>query len=208
MQSPLYAFDSDYCLDAGRYLAGVDEAGRGPLAGPVVAAAVIFVQKEELPYLNDSKKLSAKRREILYKLITENAFVGIGSATEAEIDLINIYQASRLAMKRALLNLNQVPDFVLIDGNMSLDIEPLQKSVIKGDQKSASIAAASIIAKVYRDNHMTEADALYPGYAFAKHKGYGTKTHLEALESLGPSPIHRKTFAPVRTAYERIKQLV
>lgn len=196
----LIEFDRSHCSGGSRNLAGVDEAGRGPLAGPVVAAAVIFSKPADLPYLNDSKKLTEKRREALYERILENAWVGIGFASESEIDAVNIYQATILAMKRALekLSRQQAPDFILVDGNMRLDLPAPYRSIVKGDQKSACIAAASIVAKVYRDAWMTEAEALYPGYGFAGHKGYGTKAHLDALKKMGPCPIHRRTFAPVR----------
>lgn len=200
----LIEFDRSHCSGNCRNLAGVDEAGRGPLAGPVVAAAVIFSKPADLPYLNDSKKLTEKRREALYERILESAWVGIGFASEAEIDEINIYQATILAMKRALdkLSRQQAPDLILVDGNMNLSLCAPSRSIVKGDQKSACIAAASIVAKVYRDAWMTEAETLYPGYGFSGHKGYGTKTHIEALRQKGPCPIHRKTFAPVREIYE------
>lgn len=208
IDQPLFAFDRTYYSESCRLIAGVDEVGRGPLAGPVVAAAVIFPEPISLPFLNDSKKLTAKKREALYEVIMAQACAAFGAATEAEIDSINIYQATRLAMKRALAKLSLKPDFVLVDGNMKLDIDTRQEAIVKGDQKSACIAGASIIAKVHRDAWMSEADNTYPGYSFSKHKGYGTKVHLEALNRLGPSPIHRQSFAPVREAYEKNSSLV
>ncbi len=185
-------------------MAGVDEVGRGPLAGPVVAAAVIFIRKFSTPGLNDSKQVSPKTRQRLFWEILKHSLIGIGAASEEEIDTINIYQASRLAMKRAILSLTRTPDFVLVDGKMKLDVPLPQKAVIGGDAKSASIAAASIIAKVYRDHWMEHLDSLYPEYFFKAHKGYGTPRHLEQLHKIGPSPVHRKTFEPVRTLLEKV----
>ena len=182
-------------------LAGVDEAGRGPLAGPVVAAAVILFRKHSLQGLNDSKQVAPSRRETLYRQILKNGAVGIGVVDEALIDEINIYQATRLAMKRAVLALSLTPAFLLIDGTMKIDLPLPQKAVVKGDAKSASIAAASIIAKVYRDAWMRDLDARYPGYGFKAHKGYGTALHLAKIKELGPCPVHRKSFSPVQLAY-------
>ena len=181
----------------------MDEAGRGPLAGPVVAAAIIWIRRPDIPELNDSKQLSPKAREKMFPEICKHSLVGLGVANEAEIDGINIYQASRLAMKRALLSLTRTPDFVLIDGKARLDIPLLQKTVIAGDAQSACIAAASVIAKVYRDHWMAYLDSLYPEYDFKTHKGYGTPAHLQTLAQRGPSPVHRKTFAPIRTFLEK-----
>ncbi len=200
----LMDFDQQAASGLRGLLAGVDEAGRGPLAGPVVAAAVIFLQKPSFKTLNDSKKLSPKTRETLFREIARISVVGIGVANEKTIDDINIYQASRLAMKRALLALNRTPDLVLIDGNMRLDIPLMQQAIIKGDQKSASIAAASIIAKVYRDAWMTYLDQLYPHYLFHQHKGYPTPLHLQKLRENGASPVHRRSFAPVRENETRV----
>ena len=181
-------------------VAGVDEAGRGPLAGPVVAAAVVFLRETLLPGLNDSKQVSEKRRKSLFLQIASCAATGIGIATEEEIDQINIYQASRLAMKRAVLALCCTPAFLLIDGKAGVDLPLAQKSVVDGDAKSAAIAAASIVAKTYRDAWMCYLDEIYPAYHFRKHKGYATAAHLEAIRAAGPSPVHRKTFAPVRAS--------
>jgi ribonuclease HII len=196
----LRAFDREEASARGGWLAGVDEAGRGPLAGPVVAAAVILLKPETLAGINDSKKLSAKCREELYVRIARSAIVGIGSADEKQIDELNIYEATRLAMKKAVLNLSHTPASLLIDGPMRLDLELEQKGVIQGDGKSASIAAASIVAKVFRDHWMRKIHELYPAYGFHKHKGYGTAEHMQALKEKGPSPVHRNSFAPVREA--------
>ena len=197
----LWAFDRQEAPVRGKgWLAGVDEAGRGPLAGPVVAAAVILVRPETLAGINDSKKLSAERREELYVRIARSSIVGIGFADEKQIDEINIYEATRLAMKKAVLNLSHTPTSLLIDGPMRLDLELEQKGIIHGDGKSASIAAASIVAKVFRDHWMRKLHELYPVYGFFNHKGYGTAEHMQALKEKGPSPIHRRSFAPVREA--------
>ena len=174
---------------------GVDEAGRGPLAGPVCAAAVILPSHLELPGLDDSKKLTDKRRRELFPLIKEQAIAyGIGLASHEEIDEINILQATFLAMERALSALNVKPDHVLIDGNRAKDFGLPVTTVVKGDSLSANIAAASILAKVTRDMIMEEEASRYPQYRFEIHKGYGTKAHYEALRTYGPSPIHRMTF--------------
>ena len=196
----LLAFDRQEAPAGGGWTAGVDEAGRGPLAGPVVAAAVILVSSETLAGINDSKKLSAQRREELYVRIARSSIVGIGFADEKQIDELNIYEATRLAMKKAVLNLTHTPVNLLIDGPMRLDLELEQKGVIHGDGKSASIAAASIVAKVFRDHWMRKLHALYPAYGFFNHKGYGTAEHMQALKEKGPSPVHRRSFAPVREA--------
>jgi ribonuclease HII len=194
----LFDYDEAESTGADGLLAGVDEAGRGPLAGPVVAAAVILCRQADFPYLNDSKQLTPNRREQLYQKIVRYALVGVGVVDEKKIDAINIYQASRLAMKQAVLDLPVTPNRLFIDGNLRLELPIRQKSIIKGDQKSAAIAAASIVAKVYRDAWMRHLDEIYPGYGFTQHKGYGTRLHLEKIESKGPSPVHRKTFAPFR----------
>ena len=181
-------------------ICGVDEAGRGPLAGPVCAAAVILPKHLELPGLTDSKKLSDKKRRELFPLIQEQAVAyGIGFASEQEIDEINILQATFLAMKRALAQLEVKPDLALIDGNRDhgsrYAVETPHRLIVGGDGKSASIAAASILAKVSRDRYVsTELDAKYPQYQFAKHKGYGTKLHYAMLDEYGPCPEHRMTF--------------
>lgn len=176
-------------------VAGVDEAGRGPLAGDVFAAAVILPRGFMPEGLNDSKKLSEKKREALYNVITENAIsYAIGRASAAEIDTINILRATHLAMQRALEGLHIPADFALIDGNPVKGIDCPHETIIKGDAKCLSIAAASILAKVERDRYMLSLDALYPQYGFAKHKGYGTVAHKEAVFLHGPSKEHRKSF--------------
>ena len=176
-------------------ICGVDEAGRGPLAGPVCAAAVILPPNFEIAELNDSKKLTDKRRRELMPIIKENAIAyGIGFATHQEIDQINILQATFLAMERALQQLNVKPDMALIDGNREKDFGLPVITVVKGDSRSANIAAASILAKVTRDDLMIDYARQYPQYGFEVHSGYGTKAHYEALGNHGPSPIHRMTF--------------
>ena len=190
---PSYKFDQDYETP----IIGVDEVGRGPLAGPVISAAIIL-NKEMIPEgINDSKKLSKKKREVINEeLISQHSFA-IGIASVEEIDKINILQASLLAMKRAVLNLNIKPQTILVDGNKLPDLEYNMYPIIKGDSKSISIAAASIIAKVYRDKLMQDLSLQYPGYYWEKNSGYGTKQHLLALNNLGVTPIHRKSFAPI-----------
>jgi len=181
-----------------QYIAGIDEAGRGPLAGPVVAAAVILKEDCEILGLTDSKKLSKQKREDYYSYIMEEAAaVGVGIADAHEIDELNIYEASKAAMLKAVQALDVAPDYLLIDA-MSLAVDTEQSSIIKGDAKSASIAAGACIAKVTRDRLMDEYAEKYPLYGFEKHKGYGTKEHLNALAKYGPSPIHRRSFAPVK----------
>ena len=176
-------------------ICGVDEAGRGPLAGPVCAAAVILPKRLEIPGLTDSKKLSDKRRRELFPEIQRQALAyGIGFASEKEIDEINILQATFLAMERALAQLCITPELALIDGNREKDFGIPVKTVIKGDSLSANIAAASILAKVSRDDLMLEMAREYPQYGFEVHKGYGTKAHYDALRLYGPCPIHRQTF--------------
>jgi ribonuclease HII len=181
------------------YVAGIDEAGRGPLAGPVTAAAVILPVGLSIPGVNDSKKLSADKRERLYDVIMSQALsVGIGIVSPAEIDLINILQATRLAMLSAVRQLTPHPDCLLIDGITTIDSCIPQQTIKKGDSLSLTIAAASIIAKVTRDRYMIKMDIEYPGYGFAGHKGYGSAAHLEAIKNIGPSPIHRLTFGGVK----------
>lgn len=177
-------------------IAGVDEVGMGCLAGPVVAGALILDLTAIPDGITDSKLLSPKKRELL-QVSLENAALAfaIGTASVEEIDTLNIYQAARLAMKRAVENLSIRPDFLLVDGRAQIDLSIAQKAIIKGDQQSASIGAASIIAKVYRDRLMTALDQDFPGYEFARHKGYGSVLHRQHLQSLGPSPIHRKSFS-------------
>lgn len=176
-------------------ICGVDEAGRGPLAGPVCAAAVILPEHLQIPGLNDSKKLTDKKRRELFPVIQQQAIAyGIGLASEAEIDEINILQATFLAMRRALEQLTVRPEIALIDGNRETDFGLPVKTVVKGDSLSANIAAASVLAKVTRDNIMVELAQQYPEYGFEIHKGYGTKAHYEALRTYGPCPIHRRSF--------------
>lgn len=176
-------------------LCGVDEAGRGPLAGPVYAAAVILPRGCEIPGLNDSKKLSEKRREELFAVICEKALsYGIARAEVEEIEEKNILGATFLAMNRAIAQLSPQPALALIDGNRNTGIEVASRCVIKGDSSCADIAAASILAKVSRDRYMLEMAETYPEYAFEQHKGYGTKLHYERLREFGPSPIHRPSF--------------
>lgn len=187
----VYEKEYDMC----RYICGIDEVGRGPLAGPVVAGAVILPKDNPILYLNDSKKLSAKKRELLYDEIMEKAVAaGIGIAGPQRIDEINILQATYEAMRMAIADLKVRPDILLNDAVTIPELDIPQVPIIKGDAKSVSIAAASIIAKVTRDRLMVEYDAVLPGYDFAKNKGYGTKAHIAGLKELGPSPIHRATF--------------
>lgn len=174
---------------------GVDEAGRGPLAGPVCAACVVLPHGYVPQGVNDSKKLSAKKRELLFDVIRENAVsFGIGMATQEEIDRINILQATFLAMRRAFAQLDPKPSAALIDGNQKPGLDAYEQTLVKGDAISASVACASILAKVTRDRYMLELDARYPAYGFAGHKGYGTAAHREALLQYGPCPEHRLTF--------------
>lgn len=176
-------------------ICGIDEAGRGPLAGPVCAAAVILPEGLEIPGLNDSKKLTDKKRRELFPIIEGQALAyGIGWASQEEIDDINILQATFLAMSRAVEQLNIRPDLALVDGNRAPTLDLPVETVVKGDSLSASIAAASVLAKVSRDDVMLRMAEEYPGYGFEVHKGYGTKAHYEALRTFGPSPIHRRTF--------------
>lgn len=179
-----------------KYICGVDEAGRGPLAGPVCAAAVILPDNCEIDGLNDSKKLSEKKREALYDVIIEKAIAyAVCYGTLEEVETVNILQATFLAMNRAIDELSVKPDYALIDGNrVPKDIKIPCETVVKGDSKSYSVAAASILAKVTRDRLMEEYDILYPQYGFAKHKGYGTAVHYAAIKEYGPSPVHRLTF--------------
>ncbi|PAQ15864.1 ribonuclease HII [Bacillaceae bacterium SAOS 7] len=187
------------------YIAGIDEVGRGPLAGPVVAAAVILPLNFYLPGLNDSKKLSEAKREQFYDVIIEQADVGVGIISSEDIDQLNIYEATKQAMKAAVSALKTPPEHLLIDA-MKLDIPIDQTSIIKGDAHSVSIAAASVVAKVTRDRLMKEYALIYPHYGFEKNMGYGTKEHLEGLKAFGPSQIHRKSFAPVKEMVETAKQ--
>ena len=185
------------------FVAGVDEVGRGPLAGPVVAAAVRFPRGVELPWVFDSKQVSEEERKAMQQAIIAVPGVdwAIGSASVEEIDAINILNATHLAMRRAVELLKQV-DFILVDGRPVKGLPFPSRAIVKGDANSASIAAASILAKVNRDELMIEMEELYPGYGFAEHKGYGTPQHLEALRTLGVTPIHRRSFRPVREIIE------
>ncbi len=190
-----YEYERNAAQQGYTAVCGIDEAGRGPLAGPVYAAAVILPDGLEIPGLNDSKKLTEKKREALFDEICQKAIAyGIGCASEQEIDEINILQATYLAMRRAVEQLSVPADYALVDGNRMPPLAIPGETVVKGDAKSASIAAASILAKVSRDRVMLLMDPVYPQYQFAKHKGYGTKVHREALLTYGPCPIHRKTF--------------
>ena len=183
--------------ESGRsYIAGVDEVGRGPLAGPVVAAAVILPQDFDVLGIDDSKKLSPKKREELFEVIKVKALAwAVGWVGPERIDEINILEAAKEAMTQAVQGLSLQPDHVLIDGNFTVRALALpQTAIVKGDANSTSIAAASILAKVTRDRYMEEMDSVYPGYAFASNKGYGTKAHYDGLKAQGPTPIHRKTF--------------
>jgi ribonuclease HII len=175
-------------------VAGVDEAGRGPLAGPVYAAAVVWPDGLNYSRIDDSKQLTAKTRESLYEYITANTIHAIASAGVGEIDELNILEAALLAMRRAVAALPQRPDYLLVDGNVFRGFDIKGQCVIGGDALSVSVAAASVLAKVERDRAMLALDAQYPGYGFAQHKGYGTKAHREALRRLGPCPAHRRSF--------------
>lgn len=189
----MFSFERKYAEY--EYICGVDEVGCGPLAGPVVSAAVILPKDCDILYLNDSKKLSENKREEIFDEIMEKAVsVGIGFATPERIDEINIRQADFEAMRMALSKLSIEPDFIMVDGYPIGGIDKKQISIVKGDAKSASIAAASIVAKVTRDRLMSEYDTVFPGYGFASNKGYGSAEHIKAIKEMGPTPIHRKTF--------------
>jgi ribonuclease HII len=195
VNQPTFTFE----LTSGHALiCGIDEAGRGPWAGPVVASAVILNRNNVPQGLNDSKKLNHEKREALFDPILNSADVGIGIISAAEIDDINILQATYLAMQRAVEKLTTLPDFALVDGNRAPPLPCKVQTIIKGDSLSLSIAAASIIAKVTRDRLMVDLDAQYPNYGFAKHKGYGTAVHAAALEKYGPCTEHRKSFKPIK----------
>ena len=194
-QIDMWKIENDYYQKGVNLIAGVDEAGRGPLAGPVCAAAVILPPNLTIDGLNDSKKLTDKKRRELFPVITENALAyAIAFADEKEIDQINILQATYLAMERAVNKLAIHPDLLLIDGNRTKDFGIPTETVVRGDSLSASIAAASVLAKVTRDNFMLEQAEVYPQYDFDVHKGYGTKAHYAALTEYGPCPIHRMSF--------------
>jgi len=191
----MWQFEDEVAARGYRLICGVDEAGRGPLAGPVCAAAVILPPHTEIPGLNDSKKLTDKKRRELFPIICEQALAyGIAFSDEKEIDEVNILQATYLAMQRAVESLSVAPDYILIDGNRLPDFTVPAQYVIKGDSLSASIAAASVLAKVSRDDLMLKLAQKYPQYAFDVHKGYGTKAHYAAIAEYGPSPVHRTTF--------------
>jgi ribonuclease HII len=195
--------DAELILPSGR-VAGVDEAGRGPLAGPVIAAAVILDPARPLAGLRDSKQLSATRRESLYDAIIDNALAwAVGRAEAVEIDRINILQATLLAMRRAVEALRPAAEHALIDGNRCPPLGIPAQAIVRGDSRVAAISAASILAKVTRDREMVEMDRRYPGYGLAQHKGYPSKAHLAALEALGLTPQHRRSYAPVRRIAER-----
>ena len=192
---PDYHLEQELALLGYSRICGVDEAGRGPLSGPVVAAACILPYGLKIPMLNDSKKLSPKRRELLFDEICEKAVAySIAEASPEEIDTLNILNATMLAMRRAIEGLSVPADFALIDGNCAREIPVPCKTVVSGDAISASISAASILAKVTRDRLCLVDDEHYPEYGFAKHKGYGTKAHMDALREHGPCPIHRRSF--------------
>ncbi|MDR0922294.1 MAG: ribonuclease HII [Lactobacillales bacterium] len=194
----MLAFENAAYKNRYQFIAGIDEVGRGPLAGPVIAAAVILPKDVELLGVNDSKQLSAVKRELLFDEIQNKAVsIGIGLVSHEVIDEVNIYEATKIAMKQAVESLTPRPDFLLIDA-MKLDLDIPQENLIKGDTRSISIAAASIIAKVTRDRLMEYYAKDYPGYGFEKNAGYGTKEHLEGIATLGITPIHRKTFAPIK----------
>ncbi len=190
-----YRLEQELINEGYASVCGVDEAGRGPLCGPVVAAACILPMGLVIEGLNDSKKLTPEKRELLFDFICKNAIAySIAEASVEEIDALNILEADLLAMRRAIDGLSQKADFALIDGNVARDFQIPARAVIKGDATSPSIAAASILAKVTRDRACIELDRAYPQYGIAKHKGYGTKVHMEALRKYGPAPIHRKQF--------------
>ncbi|PJE79123.1 Ribonuclease HII [invertebrate metagenome] len=201
----MLAFGADFIenpLGKG-FIAGVDEAGRGPLCGDVVAAAVILDRKNPIEGLNDSKKLSEKKRELLFDCICHQCIAyAVGRASVEEIDRINILHASMLAMQRAVKGLSKQPELALIDGNRCPQLSCEAQSVVKGDGRILEIAAASIIAKVVRDREMVQMDQKYPGYGIAIHKGYPTRAHMTLLKELGPSPIHRRSFRPVKVLLE------
>ena len=197
----LFHYEHEATAKGYQHIVGVDEVGRGPYAGPVVAAAVYLPPniENEIPGLNDSKKLTAKRREILAELLHNHPKVEISiqELSHEIVDEINILQATYRAMRLAVKSLMPKADYILVDGNPVPDLPLPNLNIVKGDSKSASIAAASIVAKVYRDKLMAEADLKYPGYDFSKNMGYGTKSHRDGLDKIGPCPIHRKSFKPI-----------
>ena len=190
-------FYEEKAADAGhRRIAGVDEAGRGPLAGPVVAAAAVIRDRDFAERIDDSKKLTERMRERAFIDILKRCDVGIGTVSVEQIDRLNIYNATLLAMKRAVDELEKAPDYLLVDGNMEIKTPQPRTCLIRGEEQSMSIACASIVAKVFRDKLMLEEDKKYPQYGFGRHKGYGTREHLEAIKRYGLCPIHRETFGP------------
>ncbi|MFA4904924.1 MAG: ribonuclease HII [Candidatus Margulisiibacteriota bacterium] len=205
---PSFKYENFYRKEGYRLIAGADEVGRGSLAGPVVAAAVILDPKKKIKGLNDSKKLSAKQREKLFKVIEQKAVgIGVGVVDEKTIDRINITQASLLAIRLAMESLSPSPNLLLIDGRDRLPLPFPQKPIVSGDSISASIAAASIIAKVLRDRVMEKLDVNYPEYGFAMHKGYGTARHLRELKQKGPCLLHRRSYRPVTQPAQSKKRL-
>lgn len=205
-----FSFDKQYYDKGLGPVAGVDEAGRGPLAGPVAAAAVIFPENIRIPFLNDSKKLTEKKRNELFETIKEKALAYcISTADNLKIDEVNILQATFTAMRQAVSGLGVRPGLCLVDGSHEIpQVNISQRAVVGGDAKSAAVAAASILAKVTRDKIMYEYARSFPLYGFEKHKGYGTKAHMEALKKYGPCPIHRRSFAPVRLCLRERKWLI
>ncbi len=206
----MFAFERAAWREFGPRVAGVDEVGRGPLAGPVVAVAFILPGPEAPPGVTDSKALRPVERERLAELLEQmpGAAYGVGQCSAAEIDARDILSCTHTAMRAALLALDPLPDLALVDGRPVPGLPVPARAIVGGDRRSASVAAASIVAKVYRDRIMTEMDQRYPGYGFARHKGYGTREHLECLARLGPCPIHRRTFGPVaRLVAQGPKQL-
>ena len=191
----LWTLENEIYAEGYKLICGVDEAGRGPLAGPVYAAAVILPRDADIPGLNDSKKLTEKKREALFDVITRSALsYGIASASVEEIEKLNILNATFLAMNRAVAQLDPQPELTLVDGNRNTGIETRSRCIVKGDSKCADIAAASVLAKVSRDRYMLALAEEFPEYHFEKHKGYGTKLHYEALREFGPLPVHRVSF--------------
>ena len=203
-QINLYEFEEKLYDEGFHLICGVDEAGRGPLAGPLVVAACILPPFLRIEGINDSKQLSAKKLKELYKVIVKNALAyKIVFVTEEDVDSLNIYQATKKGMLMAIAGLKNKPDYALIDAMPLGELEIPHNSIIHGDARCASVAAASILAKVTRDEYMEKMDIKYPNYGFKKHKGYGTKAHMQALEKYGPCKIHRKSFAPVSKFYSK-----
>ena len=204
----MYSYDNEYIKGGSILMAGVDEVGRGPLAGPVVAAAIVLNQDKKIDGLNDSKKLSEKKREELYSIIIKNCIsYGMGVVHESSVDSLNVLNATRFAMRVAIDQMPISPELVLIDGNVMGVTKIQSENIIKGDGKSASIAAASIIAKVTRDRMMHDYDMVYPDYDFKNNKGYGTKKHVESLEAKLACPIHRKSFRPVYNYLPSVEEI-